>query len=131
MLAKHEKIKVLNEYLTRYLYSQRQSIIDRRNVLQKRFGNDYGAMQMHVSSLCVPSKVITDDDTVFREFKPNVRWVEGIGLISTADICENEFLIDSSKIKLDHGLKMTVYNSIQPQLVTNKMNKICLYQNTI
>lgn len=111
-------IRGVNQYLMRQILSMRQLIMNRKPGLAiyfKHCSNIMSAVSLHIASFCFPNKILSDGNS-FKEYKPNVKIVEGVGLLAIADICHNDLLILEAPVDLEDfvRLKMATYeDSVQ------------------
>jgi len=78
----------------------------------------YSAIGLHLAHMCVPSHIVdktwsnTEPTyTVLRSLKPNVKYVEGLGLISTKTICVGDFLVINMATTIDRFMATKGSNS--------------------
>lgn len=146
-----EKVNGLNQIIQLGGLSVRQLISNRKEGLRNYFKKQdkfYSADALHTLSFCVPSKITDSNNEIYRELMPNVTFLEGVGLVSTSDICKNELLIADIEVSLkdfirlkmssyNEGLrysKLHVDNNVLPSSYTfegrnREEDKSCLYSN--
>jgi hypothetical protein len=119
------KVIAFNQIVQTSGLSMRQLIVNRKKWLSKYFNTDiktvYSAIALHILSFCVPSIIRKPDEATYRRFYPNVTFIEGIGLVSTKDICINETLIANTSVGIDDFIKLKM-NSYETGLKYNKLN---------
>jgi hypothetical protein len=127
-----EKLQHFNAIMFNQIIGMRQYMVNRQMNLITDYPNDkgvYSAGGAHVSSFCVPS-IIKNNEDIYRQHDPNVKWIEGVGLISTKDICKNDLLIIDHTVQLKNFTRVKMNNYEQSlQYVIPKMDESMLDGN--
>jgi hypothetical protein len=115
--VKPETIRDLLDNLNPHLYTTRQIMVNREPTLRNYFADrnhlpTRSSTALHVSSMCVPSLIVEtemrEEAKVLKRIKPNVMWVEGIGLCSTGPICDNDYLVINETVDIDDFIRIKV-----------------------
>lgn len=119
-----KEIQLLNQFLSGHVFSTRQLIVNRKLGLQKLFEDSHGdsAIQLHVSSFCFPKQIMNTNECKKVKYNPNCSFIPGIGLVSTADICEGDVLIIDRNVYLDHFVRLKMSN-YEDYTIYNEDNK--------
>ena len=103
-------------------------IHNRKRSMEEYFERSLGdkdiksAIGLHLAHMCIPSSIVDTEGTptsksykTLRTLKANVKYVEGVGLLSTRTICHGDFLIINMATLIDHFMSIkgcNVGNSI-------------------
>lgn len=120
-----EKLQYLNSLLKTEIIGMRQVMVNRQaglfNYYRKPAGDDnnpnllheqviHSASGLQVTSFCVPHQIISENESPYRSMFPNVTWMEGIGLVSTTNICQNELLVVDQSVNLTDFVRLKMKN---------------------
>jgi hypothetical protein len=112
-----EKLQHFNSLLLSHIMGMKQLIVNRQLGLLGYFkknddpdDNIYSAIGLHIASFCFPSAITKNGTEIVRKVFPNVKWIEGIGLISTSNICQNELLVIDQSVDISDFIRLKMSN---------------------
>lgn len=113
-----ERVKQLADVLFSFILPMRETIKKWARSLPAYFTSFTNSiiksfMGYHIAAYCVPS-IIIDNDVVIRQVAPNVKYIEGIGLISTENIYGDQFLVIETTVLFDKFIKNKMNHLFQP-----------------
>jgi len=109
--ANTHQIRHMNSIIKPFVLDVRQTIINSKPSLRKYFSDsgNKSAVDLYVSSFCFPNNVGEADDPD-RYLLENCTYMEGIGLVATQNICNNDFLVIDKAVNVHNLVKLKMCN---------------------
>ena len=109
--ANDHQIRHMNSIIKPFILDVRQAIVNSKPFLSKYFGksDNRSAVDLYVSSFCYPNNV-GDPADADRFLLENCSYVEGVGLVATGTICNNDFLVIDKSVNVPNLIKLKMCN---------------------